>query len=214
MVNVRHRDKKLLFNLSDRQRNILIGSLLGDANINLKGKECRVFFKHSVNQAELLKWKRKEFEGITGMPINRFEQRVKGKKYGFVQFVTLTHPAFTVLHKVFYRDGKKIVPKNVDRILISPISLATWIMDDGAKDNAGLTIQTHSFKNDEVGLLIRVLRDNFDLIATSRKNKGKSIIYFPQAEIKKLWEIVGSHILPEYRYKFPAPVETVRRAPI
>ena len=214
MVNVRHKEKKLLFNLSDRQKNLLIGSLLGDANIHLKGKECRVFFKHSINQLALLEWKRKEFDRITGMMINEFQQKVKSKQYKFAQFVTLTHYFFTELYKMFYRNKKKIVPKNIGKILISPVSLATWIMDDGAKDSAGLTIQTHSFKNIEVRRLIAVLKNNFNLIATSRKNKGKTIIYFPQSEIKKLWNIVGDYILPEYRYKFPAPVETVRRAPI
>ena len=214
MVNVRHKEKKLLFNLSDRQKNILIGSLLGDANIHLKGKECRVFFKHSINQLSLLEWKRKEFDGITGMMINEFQQKVKNKQYKFAQFVTLTHSALTELHAMFYRDKKKVVPKSIEKILVSPISLAVWIMDDGAKDNAGLTIQTHSFKSSEVRRLIAVIKNNFNLITTLRKNKGKSIIYFPQSEIKKLWSVVGKYILPEYRYKFPAPVETVRRAPI
>lgn len=203
MVNIRHREKKLLFTLSDRQKDILVGSLLGDANVHRKGKECRVFFKHSARQLPLLQWKHQEFEQITGMAINMFGQIVKGKEYQFGQFVTLTHPAFSVLRGMFYPKKKKVIPANIARILTSPLSLAVWIMDDGAKDTAGLTIQTHSFTQRGVARLISVLKRNFNLRATSRKNKGKLIIYFPKSQIPMLWKVVGVHILGEYRYKFP-----------
>jgi hypothetical protein len=76
-------------------------------------------------------------------------------------------------------------------------------MDDGAKDNVGLTLQTHSFKDNEVRRLIATLKKNFGLIATSRRNKNKLIIYFPKSQVGRLWELVKKHILPEYRYKFP-----------
>jgi LAGLIDADG DNA endonuclease family protein len=203
MVNIRHREKKSLFTLSKRQKDILVGSLLGDANVHRKGKECRVFFKHSANQLSLLKWKRREFEQITGMSINMFGQIVKGKQYQFGQFVTLTHPAFSAVRAMFYPKKRKIVPLNIIRMLKSPLSLAVWIMDDGAKDTAGLTIQTHSFNPREVARLILVLKKNFGLAATPRRNKGKLIIYFPKSQIPALWNIVGEYILDEYRYKFP-----------
>lgn len=203
MANVKHKKKKQRFILSNRQNNILIGSLLGDANIHRKGKECRVFFKHSFNQLPLLKWKRSELDDITGMTINEFEQEVKGKSYKFAQFVTLTHPSFTELYKIFYRNKKKIVPKNIHKLLTHPLSLAVWIMDDGAKDNVGMTIQTHSFTQSEVKRLIGMLKENFCLVAAIRLNKGKCVIYLPQSQITKLWDAVKDYILPEYRYKFP-----------
>ncbi len=137
------------------------------------------------------------------MAVNKFEQLVEGKQYRFAQFVTLTHSAFTELRQMFYKNKRKIVPKNIDNLLMHPISLAVWIMDDGAKDNAGLTIQTHSFTSNEVKRLISVLKKNFNLIVTPRKNKGKIILYFPKSQMEKLWKIVEPYILPEYKYKFP-----------
>lgn len=203
MANVKHKKKKQRFILSSRQSNILIGSILGDANVHRKGKECRFFFKHSFNQLPLLQWKRLELNNITGMTINEFKQEVKGKSYKFAQFVTLTHPSFTELYKIFYRNKKKIVPKNINKLLTHPLSLGVWIMDDGAKDNVGMTIQTHSFTRNEVKRLIAMLKKNFCLTATIRLNKKKYIIYLPQSQITKLWNIVKDYILPEYKYKFP-----------
>ena len=202
-MNIQYREKKINFRLSLRFKNILIGSLLGDANLNKRGNNFRVLFKHSENQLSLLKWKRIESDSITGMRINHFKQVVKGKEYGFCQFVTLTHPTFSDLRKIFYRNKTKIVPGNISELLVSPLSLAVWIMDDGAKEGVGLTLQTHSFSTNGVERLRKSLKLNFDLQTILRKNKGRFIIYFPKSQIRKLKNIVDKYILPEYRYKFP-----------
>ena len=204
LVNITHRHKKVNFRLNRRQKSILVGSLLGDANINKRGKCHRALFKHSGRQRHLLAWKRQEFDSITGMSINDFQQVVKGNVYDFSQFVTLTHPEFSAMHTVFYSPKRgKIVPVNIAKLIKDSISLAVWIMDDGAKDNVGMTIQTHSFSKREVERLIRALKLNFNLLCTMRKNRGKFIIYFPKSQIPKLWRLVRAHTLPEYRYKFP-----------
>ena len=171
--------------------------------MHIKGNSHRVLFKHGENQATLLAWKRREFDPITGMKINNFHQLVKGKQYGFCQFVTLSHPEFSQLYQSFYIRGSKIVPIKISELLKDPLSLAVWIMDDGARDNVGLTLQTHSFSMRGVERLRKSLKLNFCLHTNSRKNKGSHIIYFPKSEIPKLWNLVGKYVLPEYRYKFP-----------
>ena len=213
-MNIKHRKKKQKFTLTKKQRAILIGSLLGDANLNKRGKDFRVLFKHSINQLPFLNWKRKQFNSITGMKVNIFEQKVKGKEYGFGQFVTLSHRSFTELRKVFYKGSKKIVPLNILEILKEPLSLAVWIMDDGARDNSGMTIQTHSFSKMGVKRLIKTILINFGICSNIRTNKKKSIIYIPKSQIRILKETVKDYILSEYKYKFPNPVETIRRDPV
>jgi hypothetical protein len=137
------------------------------------------------------------------MKLNYFQQLVKGKKYGFCQFVTLTHPEFSKFYQLFYVRRRKIVPHKILELLKDPLSLAVWIMDDGARDNVGLTLQTHSFSIRGVERLRKSLRLNFNLKTNSRKNRGSYIIYFPKSEIPKLWSLVKDYILPEYKYKFP-----------
>lgn len=202
-MNITHRDKKVGFQLTHRHKAILVGSLLGDANMHSKGNSHRVLFKHGENQMALIVWKRQEFDSITGMKVNYFQQLVKGKKYGFCQFVTLTHPEFSELYKSFYVRKRKIVPNKISELLRDPLSLAVWIMDDGARDNVGLTLQTHSFSMRGVERLRKSLRLNFNLKTNSRKNKGSYVIYFPKSEIQKLWNLVRGYILLEYKYKFP-----------
>lgn len=202
-MNIKHREFKKKFHLSKRQKEVLIGTLLGDGSLAKHGKYFRLFIKHSASQSSLAKWKRKEFDSITRMDLNFFKQRVKGKIYNFCQFVTLTHSEFDAYRKMFYLKKKKIIPIDINKILNSALSLAIWIMDDGARDNVGMTIQTHSFYSKEVKRLQKCLKNNFGISASIRKNKDKDILYIPKDQVKNLYNIVKKHLLPEYKYKFP-----------
>lgn len=192
---------KALFKLDEIQRNVLIGTALGDGGLRYRGKECRLHIKHSFNQISLVKYKRRVFKNITSMGISVFTQTIGGRDYSFAEFVTLTHPEFTKCYNLFYSSSKKIVPKEIDRLLIDPLSLAVWLMDDGAADHAGASLQTHSFTKVEVETLIKVLKSNFKLDVTKRMNKGKWIIYFPKASMERLHKIVDRHMLEDFRYK-------------
>lgn len=202
-MNIRHRDKKLRFTLDPHLKMIVVGTLLGDANLNRRGSNYRLLIKHGKSQRSLIEWKRKQLDAITGMKINEFSQEVKGKPYRFCQFVTLTHPAFTDLHRIFYRGRKKIVPAHINELITDPLALAVWIMDDGAKAGAGMTIQTHSFFKNGVERLQKLFKDNFGIAVSLRKNKNRTILYIPKSEIPMLKMLVAEYILPEYRYKFP-----------
>ncbi len=160
-MNVKGKKIKAKFNLSSKQRFVLIGTLLGDGNLAKRGRYCRLFIKHSANQDKLIKWKYNIFKNIILMPLNYFIQEVNGKEYRFIQFVTLTHPAFDRYKEIFYRGSRKIIPGNIDKIFYHPLSLAVLLMDDGANDTFGVTLQTHSFKKNEVILLAKSIKKNF-----------------------------------------------------
>ena len=60
---------------------------------------------------------------------------------------------------------KKIVPKNIELILIDPIALAIWYLDDGTKRNYNACrFATQSFSLEENLLLQSTLETNFKLI--------------------------------------------------
>ena len=202
-MNVKGKAVKSRFRLSDKQKFVLIGTLLGDGNLARRGRYCRLFIKHSANQRELIEWKYNVFKNIVLMPLNCFAQEVSGKEYQFIQFVTLTHPVFNEYRKIFYRGSRKIIPIDIDKIFYHPLALTVLLMDDGANDTFGVTLQTHSFKKNEVRLLSQTIKKNFKITTSLRKNKGKWIIYFPKKEIKKLYRVIEKYLLPSLRYKFP-----------
>ena len=189
------------FRLNKIQTKVLIGTLLGDGAIKPRGRDCRLHIKHSANQLPLVNYKREVFGNIASMRVRKFKQAVGKKDYIFAEFVTLTHPEFTKYHHLFYPFKKKVVPKNIKDLLVSPLSLAMWFMDDGSAEYAGASLQTHSFTKNEVDRLIKCLKLNFEIETNKRKNKGKWIIYFPKESMKQLRKTIVKYLLPEFRYK-------------
>jgi hypothetical protein len=86
-------------------------------------------------------------------------------------------------------------------IALSQEQRAVWLMDDGAADHAGVTIQTHSFEYDETSRLAAALRSEYGLEAGTRRNRGSWIIYIPARSVRDLVEVVHDHVLPSFEYK-------------
>jgi ubiquinol-cytochrome c reductase cytochrome b subunit len=94
----------------------------------------------------------------------------------------------------------QIVPVDIADDL-SPRALAVWLMDDGAADYAGLTIQTHSFTRAETNRLATVLRREYGLSTSVRANRGSWIVYVLAESIPRLRTIVAPYVLADFDYK-------------
>jgi hypothetical protein len=140
------------------------------------------------------------FREFISMAPHQFDQRLGGNRYPCVQFATRTHPVFSEWHRRFYRESRKVVPADIASDL-SPLALAVWLMDDGAADHAGVTIQTHSFSQAETDRLAAVLRAEYGLDAGTRRNRGSWIVYIPWRSVRPLVEVVQGHVLPGFGYK-------------
>ena len=130
--------------LSPDQESVLIGTVLGDACLAMHGHHARLHVKHKAAHRSLAEFKRSTFESYLSMALHEFDQRLGGKRYPCVQFVTRTSPVFTSWRRRFYADGRKHVPDDIADLL-TPLAIAVWFMDDGSADHCGVTIQTHSF---------------------------------------------------------------------
>jgi DNA-binding transcriptional regulator WhiA len=189
------------FKLSEKQKNVLLGTLLGDGSLKRRGNFYRLHIKHSYKQISLVRYKREVFSNITNMPTRVFFQRVKDKDYKFCEFVTLTHPEFSEYRKLFYKDKKKVISQKLKQLLKSPLSLAMWFMDDGCAEYAGVSFNTQCFSLKEVGFLSYILKENFGLDSTIRKNKNGWIIYIPKNNLNKFTNTIKKYLLPDFLYK-------------
>jgi hypothetical protein len=186
--------------LSQEQRSVLTGTLLGDGSLPVHGKYPRLFIKHKAEHEALALFKYEVFRDFISMAPHRFGQRLRGRTYPCVQFVTRTRPEFLPWRERFYPERRKVVPVDIDRDL-TPLALAVWIMDDGSADYAGLTIQTHSFRPTEISRLSAALRERHGLRIGVRANRGGKIIYVFAESMPRLRRIVLPHTLPELQYK-------------
>jgi len=62
----------------------------------------------------------------------------------FYDLKTYTFRTFNCIQEAFYPEGKKVVPIFL-QVYLSPLALAIWVMDDGAKVSSGIKLGTNGF---------------------------------------------------------------------
>jgi len=192
--------------LTSKQKEVLIGTLLGDGTLELNGRYPRLRVDHGMKQKAYVEWKYKIFHGLTTGKIKHFSQKLDRrtkKRYRHCKFDTISIYPLNKFYRMFYGKGRKQVPKNIGKILKKPLSLAVWYMDDGYKRNDcnAIRINTDSFSFKDQELLSKCLKINFG-INTKLHRKGKFWnIYIPSQEAKKFCNIVKPYIIPEMEYK-------------
>ena len=125
----------------------MLGTMLGDGFLENRGTaNSRLQIRHSLKQQEYVDWFYKEFSSfVLSAP------RKIGDAYFFR---TKSLPLFSKWRKRFYKNGKKIVPKDIS---LSPLSLAIWFMDDGYCDKKAAYFCTHSFQTQDLHHLQKIL---------------------------------------------------------
>jgi LAGLIDADG DNA endonuclease family len=185
---------------TQEQSAVLTGTLLGDGSLPIHGRNPRLFVKHKADHEALALMKYGMFREFISMQPHRFAQRLNGREFPCVQFVTRTNATFWEWRNRFYCGRRKIVPTDIKRYLC-PLALSVWLMDDGAADFAGVTFQTHCFTRAETNRLAAVLREGYGLSTRVRRNRGGWIVYVGAHSVPRLHEIVAPHLLDEFRYK-------------
>lgn len=191
--------------LTTRQKQIIIGLILGDGCLERNGCNVRLRLEHGLKQVAYLNWLFREFSGISGKPPKLIvDKYAKHKKlYYKWRFSTKTLPELNKYYDLFYPRGKKKVPDNISNLLIKPLSLAIWYMDDGYKRNDcnALRISTDNFNYKDQLKLLDCLRVNFHIFGKLHKKADTWNIYIPGAETKKFLQLISTHVTPTMKYK-------------
>ena len=145
--------KSTLPKFNQRQKNIIVGTLLGDSTLQ-RSKALKplhnIKFEQKADNKPYLNSIHYTFEDWCGSP-PKFYVKESGviKSYWFK---TYGHRSFDFYADQFYnineKTGKriKVVPKLIHRWL-NDESLAYWFMDDGSRDkNNGYYLNTQGFK--------------------------------------------------------------------
>ena len=188
---------------------VITGSLLGDGYANKKsGEGVRICFRQSIRHKEYLFWLYNFFynRGYTSnLQPRQYTRTIKSKEgkvyYGY-EFNTFTFRSFSGLYKLFYKNGKKVIPLNIYEYL-TPLALAVWIMDDGGWANYGVRIATNSFKFQEVELLNNVIKSKYNLDTTIQNIwiQNQYSIYIKKQSVYNLKKLVGPYMHSSMLYK-------------
>lgn len=194
--------------LSAIQKDILVGTILGDAYLQKTGeKNARLRLEHGADQKEYLFWKVTNLQQFfQGKP--KYLERVHPitkRRYRYWRHQSQSTPYFGKLQKIFYQNGKKIIPEKIIRLL-TPLSLAVWYMDDGyyyARDRCAY-LYLGNVRKEEAEYAAAAINKKFGVgVRVLSKKKGFAL-YFSSRETPQLSAIIRDYILPQFNYKLPS----------
>lgn len=195
--------------LSQDAKQIVYGSLLGDAS--LRQKNNRIQFLQSIKQKEYLLWKYSFFneEDVS----NLYEYKYKKQNWENISFC-LKNP--NKKYDTFYKKIRKNIydKNNVKRINeeylkeLTPLGLAVWWMDDGClsihKGNRYGKLCTHCFTYEEHLIIQKYFIEKWDIHIDIKLEKNKYYFCrFNVENLKKLISIIYKYVteIPSMIYK-------------
>ena len=204
---------------SSFQKDVLIGTLLGDGTLAQIKPSFTPFFKYdqgrmnstlsphldNVVDANTVHLVYSIFEPFVGTPPRL--RTLNGKSHS-MWFRTFSSRLLIHYANLFYtRDGngrrRKRVPPNIQQLL-NERSLAFWIADDGSNQGRGLTLHTEGFTESDVTLLEETLVRTWGFSARKHKAGEAFKLFLPNSDMPRVREIVAPHTPPIKRYKLLA----------
>lgn len=198
---------KLGLKLTNDQRSILVGTLLGDGHLETQnnGRTYRLKIEHSTKQAVYVDWLHLQFKDwVLTSPKTKLKRLGKIELENYC-FQTLSYGQFRFYGRQFYDEHKKKhVPRQVRRWL-TPLALAVWFMDDGSsksKTHRAIILNTHCYSRKDLALLREALSKRYSIEATLRPQKEGLQLLIAGKNAERFVKIVRPHVLPNFYYKF------------
>ena len=181
--------------LSEMQRAIVVGSLLGDGAMRCKANAL-LEINHSFHQRSYVDWKYSHLAELVRTP-----PRARDGNEGRIayRFVTRSLPELTHYYRLFYESGRKVVPE----LVLTELALAVWFMDDGCKSRSSVYLNTQQFDEPSQYRLLQALYDQWRIEGALNRDKSYYRIRLSVSGTTRLAGLIESHLLPEFRYKLP-----------
>ena len=202
--------------LTDEQKDVLIGTLLGDASIACKkGKPVCVKFEQKATREKYIYHLFTIFQSYVGTPprlrtfVNDFHKAKPGES---VWFRTYAHESLLFYENLFYiHDDKKKrvkrVPKNIHKLL-TPRALAYWFMDDGSSQWSKTTnrlnsvvLHTEGFSLSDQKILVCALKKLYGLNVNVHRDGKYYKLYVCADSITHFQDLIRAYVHDDFLYK-------------
>lgn len=202
--------RKLNLNAAERtfvepnelQKEVIIASVLGDGSLIAcaNSKNRRFNLAHSLKQEKYFMMKYEILKDLLGVECKRKTQFHKKaeKEYHSISVQSKVNPYFTELYSKWYKDGKKIIPKEYINEL-TEFGLAIKYFDDGYKMKNGYAIAMDDYESECVEVFRNYLLEKFDIQANMH-GKGRSL-YVPSGEARRFKNIIEKYATDDVHYK-------------
>ena len=150
---------------------------------------------HSIKAKEYVDYK---YESLKRLCESAPKERASNEGRVAYRFFTKQSKELTDLYNQFYKNNKKIIPKD---LVLDPIILAVWYMDDGSKcRDHDIYLNTQQFSINDQKILLYKLRL---LGINGRLNKDKKYfrIRLLKPSIKTFMKIIFPYVVNAMQYK-------------
>lgn len=180
--------------LTEEQSSILIGVLLGDGAMRKK-THALLEINHSYRQKEYVDWLYQKFQKyIDTEPKMR---KTNGNRIAY-RFTTKSLPILTKFYDIFFKEKHKIIP---DNLVLTPLSLAIWYMDDGSRCDTDIYLNSQQFTQEEQERLVLLLSKHYAIQASLNKDKQYKRIRIKKESVHKFMSLIFPYIIPTMKYK-------------
>lgn len=192
--------------VTERCRDVIIGTVLGDGCLERNGANVRLRVDHSFFQKQWVDWKFRELSELRPSPprvVRRLDERT-GQTHVNYRFSTMTTERLNQFFDLFYRHGvAKSIPESVDTLIKSPLVLAVWYMDDGGRrsDCRSGYLNTNAYLSRDVQTLRDALQTNFGISTRTHYAASKPRIYIPASQFVKFCDLIRPHVIDQMMYK-------------
>lgn len=191
--------------LSDRCKEIVLGSVLGDGSLKIQKpyKNARFSFRHSVQQQDYFFWKVQQLKEISGEKC-WWKQAPNGYGGEMLRYQSLALENLTELYRLTHEHNQIVIRRRWLNQL-SLLSLAVWWLDDGSLIGNGKrgVFCTDSFSYDKQKILaqylLKVWNVKVAIAKITRERNNKYTEYYrlwirSSEELKKFLRIILPYI--------------------
>src|ERR1022692_2027153 len=174
--------------LTARERQVVIGTVLGDGYLMSTTAGHCLRLNHGIQQRAYVDWKYRELRRFVRTP-----PRASGNAY---YFRTVSHPLLTIYRNVFYVNANKVLPIGFLTRELQALGLAVWFMDDGSADRNQLRLNTQSFCCSELREFIGLLLGKFGVRATLNRDKRHYRLRIGSQSMQQLRQLISEYFHP------------------
>ncbi len=190
-----NKQKKEKLKLTKFQREIIIGTLLGDGHLESQNnaRTYRLKIEHSVKEKDYLNFLYDIFKDW--IPGGIYSYKKNGSE--IFGFRTCFHSSFRFYGQQFYPQGKKVIPKIINKMLTEK-SLAIWYADNSSKKSSEyktFNIHTLEYLKRDLKRVQDVLEKKLEIKTSLHKQKDKYWrIYILSESTSRFSEIINSFL--------------------
>ena len=176
--------------LSEKQSDLMIGSVLGDGHIDKRETQPLFILSHAENQKEYLYWKyeiMKDFCNIEPVVYKGSKQEFNGKMYNCQNSYRMA----TRIQNCFIKYREMSIIELLKEL--NEFSFSIWILDDGHRSRSNWSLCVARFSEEEKNCAIEIINKAFGLSAYIQ-NSDKRYLNFTSNDSRKLDEIIKRNI--------------------